>query len=259
MLVTNLMNKLKDISEENKNISMLSHTHGQPATPTTVGKEFKIFEYRINNILEHIKNIKLTSKFSGAVGNFNAHYISYPDIDWFDECKKFIEEMGIKFNQLTTQIETHDNICLLFSYIKILNNIVNDLDIDMWTYISINYLKLKVVKNEIGSSVMPHKVNPINFENSIANTKMSNGIFSALVDSLSISKMQRDLSDSSLLRNIGVGFGYSVVAINQTIIGLDKISVNEKILSDDLKNNPKVLAEYIQTIMKKNRKENNNK
>lgn len=252
MLVTNLINKLKDISDEYKDISMLAHTHGQPATPTTLGKEFKIYEYRINNILDLIKKSKLTSKFSGAVGNFNAHYVSYPEIDWFNECKCFIEEFGISFNPLTTQIETHDNICILFSYIKILNNIINDLNNDMWTYISMNYLKLKTVKNEVGSSVMPHKVNPINFENSMANTKMSNGIFNVLVDSLSISKMQRDLSDSSLLRNIGVGFGYSVVAINQTIIGLGKISANEEILRNELNNNPEVLAEAIQTILRKN-------
>jgi len=247
-----LKTKLKDISFEYKDMPMLGHTHGQAATPTTVGKEFKIFEYRINNILELISNMKLTSKFSGAVGNFNAHYISYPDIDWFGECKKFIESLNITFNPLTTQIESHDNICILFSYIKILNNIINDLNNDMWTYISMNYLKLKTVKNEVGSSVMPHKVNPINFENSMANTKMSNGIFSTLIDNLSISKMQRDLSDSSLLRNIGMGFGYSVVAINQTIIGLDKISVNEIEINKDLDNNPEVISEAIQTILRKN-------
>ncbi|HOO68276.1 MAG TPA: adenylosuccinate lyase [Bacilli bacterium] len=252
MLITNLMNKLRDLNEEYRDIPMLSHTHGQPATPTTLGKEFKIYEYRINNILELIKKSKLTSKFSGAVGNFNAHYVAYPEIDWFNNCKEFIESLGITFNPLTTQIESHDNICILFSYIKVLNNIINDLNNDMWTYISMNYLKLKTIKNEVGSSVMPHKVNPINFENSMANTKMSNGIFDVLISNLSLSKMQRDLSDSSLLRNIGVGFAHSVVAINQTLIGLDKISANVEVLNKDLANNPEVLAEAIQTVLRKN-------
>jgi len=252
MLITNLMNKLRDLNEEYRDIPMLSHTHGQPATLTTLGKEFKIYEYRINNILELIKKSKLTSKFSGAVGNFNAHYVAYPEIDWFNNCKEFIESLGITFNPLTTQIESHDNICILFSYIKVLNNIINDLNNDMWTYISMNYLKLKTIKNEVGSSVMPHKVNPINFENSMANTKMSNGIFDVLISNLSLSKMQRDLSDSSLLRNIGVGFAHSVVAINQTLIGLDKISANVEVLNKDLANNPEVLAEAIQTVLRKN-------
>jgi len=251
-LINKLMNNLNSMWNEYKNIPMLGHTHGQVASPTTIGKEIKIFEYRINNILDMIKSIKLTSKFSGAVGNFNAHYVAYPNIDWFNESKKFIESLNIKFNPLTTQIESHDNICVLFSYIKILNNIINDLNNDMWTYISMNYLKLKTVKNEVGSSVMPHKVNPINFENSMANTKMSNGILDTLISNLSISKMQRDLSDSSLLRNIGIGFAYSVVAINQTLIGLDKISVNEIELNKDLSDNPEVISEAIQTVLRKN-------
>lgn len=251
-LTNKLKNKLKELSYEYKNTVMLGHTHGQAATPTTLGKELKIFEYRINNVLNLISSARLTSKFSGAVGNFNAHYVAYPDIDWFNECKKFIETMNIEFNPLTTQIESHDNICIIFSYIKILNNIINDLNNDMWTYISMNYLKLKTIKNEVGSSVMPHKVNPINFENSMANTKMSNGIFSTLIDNLSISKMQRDLSDSSLLRNIGMGFAYSVVSINQTITGLDKISANEEVLINELNNNSEVLAEAIQTVLRKN-------
>lgn len=251
-LINKLIGNLDNMWNEYKNISMLGHTHGQAASPTTVGKELKIFEYRINNILDMIKSIKLTSKFSGAVGNFNAHYFVYPDIDWFKECKKFVESLDIKFNPLTTQIESHDNICALFSYIKILNNIINDLNNDIWTYISMNYLKLKTIKNEVGSSVMPHKVNPINFENSMANTKMSNGIFDTLINNLSISKMQRDLSDSSLLRNIGIGFAYSVVAINQTIIGLDKTGVNESEMIKDLESNPEVISEAIQTVLRKN-------
>ncbi len=253
LLIKNLISNLKNLSSKYKNISMLGHTHGQPATPTTVGKEFKVFEYRINNILNLIKKAKITGKFNGTVGNFNAHVISYPQINWIKESKTFVEGLGINYNPITTQIESHDNLCVMFNYIKILNNIINDLDNDMWHYISINYFKLKVVDKEVGSSVMPHKVNPINFENSMANSKMSIGIINTLVDNLSISKLQRDLSDSSLLRNIGVLFSYSVIAINQTITGLSKIDINKTELSKDLNNNMEVLAEAVQTILRKNK------
>lgn len=251
-LIQKIIDRLRNLSDEYKNIPMLSHTHGQPATPTTVGKEFKVFEYRISNILELIKKSKITSKFNGAVGNFNAHYVGYPDINWFEECKTFIENLGITFNPFTTQIEPHDNLCVLFGYIKVLNNIINDLDNDMWMYISMNYFKLKPNPNEVGSSVMPHKINPINFENSMANTKMSNGILSILIDNLSISKLQRDISDSSLLRNLGISFAYSVIAINQALIGLDKININSEKIERDLNDNPEILAEAIQTILRKN-------
>lgn len=253
LLVKNLISNLKKLSSKYKKVPMLGHTHGQPATPTTVGKEFKVYEYRINNLLNLIKKAKITGKFNGTVGNFNAHVISYPKINWIKESKSFVEELGISYNPITTQIESHDNLCVMFNYIKILNNIINDLDNDMWHYISINYFKLKVIDKEVGSSVMPHKVNPINFENSMANSKMSNGIINTLVDNLSISKLQRDLSDSSLLRNIGVLFSYSVIAINQTIIGLNKIDVNKKELSKELNNNIEVLAEAVQTILRKNK------
>lgn len=231
---------------------MLAHTHGQPASPTTVGKEIAIFAYRWKSILKFIKEIKLRGKFSGAVGNYNAHVLAFPDINWFNVCQGFVESLGLEFNPLTTQIESHDIISILFNYIKSFNNITMDFNSDMWMYISMNYFKQQVIKNEVGSSVMPHKVNPINHENSMANIRMANAVFTALADNLPISRMQRDLSDSSSLRNIGVGFAHTTISIKQTIIGFNKMIVNEEKLIEDLENNYEILSEGIQTILRKN-------
>lgn len=251
-----LINILKEKAKTYANIPMLSHTHGQSATPTTVGKEFAIFVYRMNKILNRLKQEKITAKFNGTVGNFNVHSISYPNVDWVKVAKEFVESFDLEYNMFTTQIESHDSISIILSEIKLLNNIILDFDNDMWMYISRNYFKQKNVVGEVGSSVMPHKINPINFENSMANVKMSNSVIDVFLDNLQISRMQRDLSDSSLQRNIGMVFSYSLIAIKQTIIGVNKSSINEEELKNELKNKPEVLAEAVQTILRKNCYEN---
>ena len=213
-----MLDTIKEKAIELRNIPMLSHTHGQPASPTTVGKEFAIFVYRWNSILDLINNIKLKGKFSGAVGNFNAHSIAFSNLDWIKICKDFVESLDLEFNPLTTQIESHDILSILFKYITAFNNITMDFNSDMWIYISKGYFKQKVIKTEVGSSVMPHKVNPINYENSMANIRISNSILDTLSNNLTVSRMQRDLSDSSALRNIGVGISHSLLSIIQTLI-----------------------------------------
>lgn len=247
-----LINVVSEKAREYKHIPMLAHTHGQPATPTTVGKELAVFVYRWQSILKLLKNIKLRGKFSGAVGNFNAHLVAYPNLDWIQLSKNFVESLGLEFNPLTTQIESHDIICVIFNFIKSFNSITLDFNLDMWTYISKNYFKQAVVATEVGSSVMPHKVNPINHENSMANIRIGNSIFTALADNLPVSRMQRDLSDSSALRNIGVAFSHTIVSIKQSIIGFKKLSPNEVVLSEDLSTNVAVISEAIQTVLRKN-------
>lgn len=254
--IDSLIVKLDELSNEYKMTIMLGHTHGQVATPTSVGKEFKVFSYRLKNVYDLLKKIKLKSKFSGTVGNYNAHMLAFPNVDWISLTKEFIESLNLDYNPLTTQIESHDTLCIMLSYLKVLNNIIKDLNSDMWLYISRNYFSEKTIKKEVGSSVMPHKVNPINHENSMANIELSNGLIDALVNNLSISRMQRDLSDSSKLRNIGVIIGHSLVSINQTLIGLNKIIVNRDVLDNELEDNYVVLCEAIQTILRKNNIEN---
>ena len=251
--VEELLSCLQAMKENYKETTILSHTHGQPATPTTIGKELAVYIYRIETIINLLKTIKLRGKFSGAVGNFAALKVAHPNIDWFEVSKSFVEKEGLEFNFLTTQIESHDILSITMNFIKNLNNVIYDLNQDMWLYISNNYFKLKVVNKEVGSSVMPHKVNPINFENSMANLKLSNSVIDALVDNLQISRMQRDLSDSSLQRNIGVLFGYCLISINQTITGLKKCEINKEKISEDLNNNPEIIAEAIQTVLRKNK------
>ena len=251
-----LIGKIDNLSLEYKNVPMLSHTHGQAATPTTVGKEFKVFSYRLKSIYSLLQNIKLRSKLSGAVGNYNCHIIAFPNIDWINISKEFVESHGLEYNPVTTQIESHDILCLLLSHLKIINNIIKDYNSDMWLYISRDYFHEKTKKNEVGSSVMPHKVNPINHENSMANIEISNSLIDALVNNLSISRMQRDLSDSSKMRNIGSILGYSLISINQTIIGTDKIIVNINVLKNELENNYIILSEAIQTVLRKNKVDN---
>ena len=251
--LNSFLNQLNNLSNEYKSISMLSHTHGQPATPTTVGKELKVFAYRIQSILNYLQTIKLKSKFSGAVGNYNCHMIAYPNVDWIESTKEFIISLDLEYNPITTQIESHDILCLLLSHFKIINNIIKDFNSDMWLYISKNYFHEKMQDKEVGSSVMPHKVNPINHENSIANIEIANSLIDALVGNLSVSRMQRDLTDSSKLRNLGVIFAHMLVSLNQSQIGLNKIIVNQELLSQELDKNYIVLSEAIQTILRKNK------
>lgn len=250
--IYDLISKIDEYADRYKNIPMLGHTHGQVATPTTVGKEFKVFSYRMISILDRIDNIKLRSKFSGATGNYNCHVVAYPDVDWIKTSKEFIESLGLEYNPLTTQIESHDILCSLLSDIKIMNNIIKDFNSDMWLYISRNYFVEKAKKGEVGSSVMPHKVNPINHENSMANNEMSSAMIDGLVNNLSISRMQRDLSDSSKLRNLGVVFAHSILSMKETLVGLNKLEVNESVVLEDLDNHYEVLSEAIQTVLRKN-------
>ena len=247
-----LVEIIDELAIKYKDIPMLAHTHGQPATPTTVGKEFKVYAYRLNESLENIKSIKIKAKFNGATGNYSAIMTAFPDIDWQDMSRKFIEEyLELNFNPITTQIESHDYTCHILDGIRHFNNVLCDLDVDMWLYISMEYFKQETVAGEVGSSTMPHKVNPIRFENSEANIDMSNNICMALSNKLPKSRMQRDLSDSSSQRNIGLAFGYSIQAINETKNGLAKCIINTQKLESDLNEKWEVLAEPIQTMLRK--------
>ena len=239
-------------AEEHSNDAMLAHTHGQPATPTTIGKEFKVYAYRFLSSIENVEAVKIKAKFNGATGNYSAILTAFPNEDWQVLAKKFVEEyLGLTFNRLTTQIESHDYTCHILDGIRHFNNVLVDFDVDMWLYISMEYFKQIPVKGEVGSSTMPHKVNPIRFENSEANIDMSNNICIALSNKLPKSRMQRDLSDSSSQRNLGLAFGYSLQAINETMNGLAKCVVNKDKLASDLNEKWEVLAEPIQTMLRK--------
>ena len=246
-IVTSVETKANKLNK----LPLLAHTHGQPATPTTVGKELAVFAYRWNYIKNKIMNIKLKGKFNGATGNFAAHVVAY-DIDWINFAKEFVESFNLEYNPLVTQIESHDTICEVMSYIKLFNNVTMDFNQDMWTYISMKYFKQKAIATETGSSVMPHKVNPINHENSMANIRIANSIIDNFTNNLQVSRMQRDLSDSSNLRNLGVVLAHTIISITQTIKGFAKMEPNEDVLKQDLENNPEVLAEAIQTMLRKN-------
>ena len=239
-------------AEEHSNDAMLAHTHGQPATPTTIGKEFKVYAYRFLSSIENVEAVKIKAKFNGATGNYSAILTAFPNEDWQVLAKKFVEEyLGLTFNPLTTQIESHDYTCHILDGIRHFNNVLVDFDVDMWLYISMEYFKQIPVKGEVGSSTMPHKVNPIRFENSEANIDMSNNICIALSNKLPKSRMQRDLSDSSSQRNLGLAFGYSLQDINETMNGLAKCVVNKDKLASDLNEKWEVLAEPIQTMLRK--------
>ena len=247
-----LISVLEDFSMRYADISMLAHTHGQPATPTTVGKEFAVFVYRLRKSLENVKSIRQMAKFNGATGNYAAISVAFPKENWPEVNRRFVEEiLGLTFNPVTTQIESHDYMCHLFDAVRHFNNVLHGFDVDMWMYISMEYFNQKVVKNEVGSSTMPHKVNPIKFENSEANCEISNGLLITLSNELASSRMQRDLTDSSSQRNIGIAFGYSLQAIRQTINGMKRVQVNIKKITEALESNWEVLAEPIQTILRK--------
>ena len=237
---------------EHQDDAMLAHTHGQPATPTTIGKEFKVYAYRFQSSIENIENIQIKAKFNGATGNYSAILTAFPNEDWPALAKRFVEDyLHLAFNPLTTQIESHDYTCHILDGIRHFNNVLVDFDVDMWLYISMEYFKQIPVKGEVGSSTMPHKVNPIRFENSEANVDLSNHICVALSNKLPRSRMQRDLSDSSSQRNLGLAFGYSLQAMNETLNGLAKCVVNKEKLASDLNEKWEVLAEPIQTMLRK--------
>ncbi|MGJ1195889.1 adenylosuccinate lyase [Sphingobacterium spiritivorum] len=250
--IQELVNELTTLSTEWTAIPMLARTHGQPASPTKLGKEIKVFVERIEKQLQLLNAVPYSAKFGGATGNFNAHQIAYPNQNWVDFGNNFVNNiLGLDRSQTTTQIEHYDNFAASCDALKRINNIIIDLCRDIWTYISMEYFKQKITAGQIGSSAMPHKVNPIDFENAEGNLGMANAIFEHLAAKLPISRLQRDLTDSTVLRNIGVPFAHTLIAIKSTLRGLRKLILNEKALQDDLNNNWAVVAEAIQTILRR--------
>jgi len=230
---------------------MLSRTHGQTASPTTVGKEMANVAYRLQRQIKQLKNVEILGKINGAVGNYNAHLSAYADVDWAANAKEFVESLGLTFNPYTTQIEPHDYIAEMFDAVCRFNTIIIDFDRDIWGYVSLGYFKQKTIAGEVGSSTMPHKVNPIDFENSEGNLGIANAIMQHLAAKLPISRWQRDLTDSTVLRNMGVGFGYSLIAYQSSLKGISKLELNAVRLDADLENSWEVLAEPIQTVMRR--------
>ena len=255
-----LNNLIKDLSQLSNNweaVAMLARTHGQPASPTRLGKEIYVFVERLNQQKEILISSTHAGKFGGATGNFNAHHVSYPHIDWIQFANKFLsQKLKLERSQTTTQIEHYDHLAALFDVIKRINTIIIDLNRDMWTYISMDYFKQKIKKGEIGSSAMPHKVNPIDFENSEGNLGLANSILEHLSSKLPISRLQRDLTDSTVLRNVGVPFAHGLIAISSTKKGLNKLLLNQDAIDKDLDNNWAVVAEAIQTILRREGIEN---
>ena len=251
-LLQELVEKLLTLAAEWKNIPMLAKTHGQPASPTKLGKEIKVFIERIMVQLVHLKSISIDAKFGGANGNFNAHFVAYPNINWEEFANKFCKEkLGLNRSQFTTQITHYDDHSAIFDALKRINTIILDLDRDIWLYISMGYFKQKIKKGEVGSSTMPHKVNPIDFENSEGNIGIANAGFEQLAAKLPISRLQRDLTDSTVTRFIGVPFGHTIIAIKSTLKGLNKLLLNEPAIEKDLEENWAVVAEAIQTILRR--------
>ncbi len=250
-LVDEVTDALKNLAKELATQPMLAHTHGQPASPTTVGKEIANVVYRLQRQVEQIKAVPLMGKLNGAVGNYNAHLSAYPDLNWAEISKNFIESLGLEQNPYTIQIEPHDYMAEFFDAFSRFNNIVMDFDRDIWTYISMGFFKQRTIAGEVGSSTMPHKVNPIDFENSEGNIGIANAIFSHLSAKLPISRMQRDLTDSTVLRNLGVGLAHCMIAYQSTLRGISKLQVNAEALNKTLDNNWEVLAEPIQTVMRR--------
>ena len=247
-----LKNKLTLLATDWADIPMLARTHGQPASPTLLGKEIHVFVVRIEEQFELLNDIKSAAKFGGATGNFNAHKIAYPTVDWKDFAQKFVhDKLGLHHSFPTTQIEHYDHMAALFDCLKRINTIIIDLDRDVWTYVSMYYFKQKIKKGEVGSSAMPHKVNPIDFENSEGNLGIANALFEHLSAKLPVSRLQRDLTDSTVLRNVGVPFGHTLIAFQSTLKGLNKLLLNEPKFAEDLENNWAVVAEAIQTILRR--------
>jgi len=250
--LNNLVQKLESLSNDWKAIPMLAKTHGQPASPTRLGKEIYVFSERIKQQITLLNAIPFAAKFGGATGNFNAHLIAYPQMDWKDFGTNFVaKKLGLHHSFPTTQIEHYDHIAAFFDALKRINTIIIDLDRDIWQYVSMNYFKQKIKKGEVGSSAMPHKVNPIDFENSEGNLGLANAIFEHLSAKLPISRLQRDLTDSTVLRNVGVPFGHTIIAFTSTMKGLNKLLLNKEAFAKDLENNWAVVAEAIQTILRR--------
>ena len=250
--VEELIAQLKEYAEAWKDVPMLAKTHGQPASPTRLGKEVEVYVYRLNEQLATLRNCKMTAKFGGATGNFNAHHVAYPQHDWRAFGNRFVsEKLGLEREQWTTQISNYDHLGSVFDAIRRINTIIIDLDRDFWMYISMEYFKQKIKAGEVGSSAMPHKVNPIDFENSEGNLGIANAILQFLAQKLPVSRLQRDLTDSTVLRNVGVPIGHSVIAIQSTLKGLRKLILNEEKLREDLENTWAVVAEAIQTILRR--------
>lgn len=251
-LVEELLQQLLQYAEEWKDVPMLAKTHGQPASPTRLGKEIMVFAYRLSEQLNQLKACKLTAKFGGATGNYNAHHVAYPQYDWKAFGNKFVsEKLGLEREQFTTQISNYDCLGSVFDAIRRINTIIIDLDRDFWMYISMEYFKQKIKAGEVGSSAMPHKVNPIDFENSEGNLGIANAVLQFLAQKLPVSRLQRDLTDSTVLRNIGVPLGHGVIAIENTLKGLRKLILNEEKIAADLDNTWAVVAEAIQTILRR--------
>ncbi len=249
-----LIDKLNGLAEEWKDIPMLAHTHGQPASPTRLGKEIKVFAYRLERQFEQLNGLKITAKFGGATGNFNAHHVAYPEIDWKAQANKFLSErLGLEREQYTTQISNYDGLAAVLDALKRINTVIMDLDRDFWTYISMNYFKQKIKQGEVGSSAMPHKVNPIDYENSEGNLGVANALYEHLSRKLPLSRLQRDLTDSTVIRNLGVPMAHSIIAIKSTLKGLDKLLLHRESIDADLENNWEVVAEAIQTILRRER------
>ena len=251
-MIEELIEQLNDYAEQWKNIPMLAKTHGQPASPTRLGKEVMVYVYRLEEQLRGLKEIPLTAKFGGATGNFNAHHVAYPQYDWREFGNSFVsEKLGLEREQFTTQISNYDWLGGLFDAIRRINTIIIDLDRDFWMYISMDYFKQKIKAGEVGSSAMPHKVNPIDYENSEGNLGIANAILQFLAAKLPVSRLQRDLTDSTVLRNVGVPMGHGLIAIQSTLKGLRKLILNEEKLQEDLDNAWAVVAEAIQTILRR--------
>jgi len=250
--LNDVVEKLESLSIEWKDIPLLARTHGQPASPTRLGKEIEVFVIRLKEQIRLLKQVPHAAKFGGATGNYNAHKVAYPNTDWKKFGSNFVEnKLGLHHSFPTTQIEHYDHTAALFDALKRINTILLDLDKDIWTYVSMDYFKQKIKKGEIGSSAMPHKVNPIDFENSEGNLGIANAIFEHLAAKLPVSRLQRDLTDSTVLRNVGVPIGHTIIAFKSTLKGLNKLLLNEERLNADLENNWAVVAEAIQTILRR--------
>lgn len=251
-LLEELIEQLHDYAEEWKGVAMLAKTHGQPASPTRLGKEIMVYVYRLEEQLRSLKELPVTAKFGGATGNYNAHHVAYPQYDWREFGNRFVsEKLGLEREQYTTQISNYDWLAAIFDAMRRINTIIIDLDRDFWMYISMDYFKQKIKAGEVGSSAMPHKVNPIDYENSEGNLGMANAVLGFLAQKLPVSRLQRDLTDSTVLRNVGVPMGHSLIAFQSTLKGLRKLILNEDKLHEDLENTWAVVAEAIQTILRR--------